>query len=165
MKEETKVNVLAVIFILLVACGIWKGFKNGLANEINGLLSLFMALIVISTALLLLGGILQKNTKVIVISAVILVIVSFLYRLLGMLMKSIETVAKLPLISLVNRLAGAIAGALEIFIIFWMIYIIVDSFPTGMFGKRIMEWTEESALLMSIYNRNYIANWIMGLGL
>lgn len=158
-------NVLAVIFILLVACGIWKGFKNGLANEINGLLSLFMALIVISTALLLLGGILQKNTKVIVISAVILVIVSFIYRLLGMLMKSIETVAKLPLISLVNRLAGAIAGVLEIFIIFWMIYIIVDSFPTGMFGKRIMEWTEESALLMSIYNRNYIANWIMGLGL
>ncbi len=158
-------NVLAVIFILLVACGIWKGFKNGLANEINGLLSLFMALIVISTALLFLGGILQKNTKVIVISAVILVIVSFLYRLLGMLMKSIETVAKLPLISLVNRLAGAIAGALEIFIIFWMLYIIVDSFPTGMFGKRIMEWTEESALLMSIYNRNYIANWIMGLGL
>lgn len=158
-------NVLAVIFILLVACGIWKGFKNGLANEINGLLSLFMALIVISTALLLLGGILQKNTKVIVISAVILVIVSFIYRLLGMLMKSIETVAKLPLISLVNRLARAIAGALEIFIIFWMIYIIVDSFPTGMFGKRIMEWTEESALLMSIYNRNYIANWIMGLGL
>ena len=106
-------NVLAVIFILLVACGTWKGFKNGLANEINGLLSLFMALIVISTALLLLGGILQKNTKVIVISAVILVIVSFIYRLLGMLMKSIETVAKLPLISLVNRLAGAIAGALE----------------------------------------------------
>lgn len=158
-------NILAVIFIILVVCGVWKGFKNGLAGEINGLLSLFMALVVISTALLLLGGILQKNTKVIVISAVILVIVSFLYRLLGMLMKSIETVAKLPLISLVNRLTGAMAGAVEILIIFWMIYIIVDSFPTGLFGRRIMEWTNESALLMNIYNRNYIANWIMGLGL
>lgn len=158
-------NILAVIFIILVVCGVWKGFKNGLAGEINGLISLFMALVVISTALLLLGGILQKNTKVIVISAVILVIVSFLYRLLGMLMKSIETVAKLPLISLVNRLAGAMAGAVEILIIFWMIYIIVDSFPTGLFGRRIMEWTNESALLMNIYNRNYIANWIMGLGL
>lgn len=165
MNEETKVNILAVIFIILVVCGIWKGFKNGLASEINGLISLFMALVVISTALLLLGGILQKNTKVIVISAVILVIVSFLYRLLGMLMKSIETVAKLPLISLVNRLAGAMAGAVEILIIFWMIYIIVDSFPTGLFGRRIMEWTNESALLMNIYHRNYIANWIMGLGL
>ncbi len=158
-------NILAVIFIILVVCGVWKGFKNGLAGEINGLISLFMALVVISTALLLLGGILQKNTKVIVISAVILVIVSFLYRLLGMLMKSIETVAKLPLISLANRLAGAMAGAVEILIIFWMIYIIVDSFPTGLFGRRIMEWTNESALLMNIYNRNYIANWIMGLGL
>lgn len=165
MNEETKVNILAVIFIILVVCGVWKGFKNGLAGEINGLISLFMALVVISTALLLLGGILQKNTKVIVISAVILVIVSFLYRLLGMLMKSIETVAKLPLISLANRLAGAMAGAVEILIIFWMIYIIVDSFPTGLFGRRIMEWTNESALLMNIYNRNYIANWIMGLGL
>lgn len=165
MNEETKVNVLAVIFIILVVCGVWKGFKHGLADEVNGLLSLFMALVVISTALLLLGGILQKNTKVIVISTVILVIISFLYRLLSMVMKSIETVAKLPLISLANRLAGAAAGAVEILIIFWIIYIIVDSFPTGVFGRRIMDWTEESTLLINIYNRNYIANWIMGLGL
>ncbi len=165
MDEETKVNILAVIFIILAVCGIWKGFKNGLAGEINGLLSLFMALVVISAALLLLGGILQKNTRVIVISAVILVIISFLYRVLGMVMKSIETVAKLPLISLVNRLAGAVAGAVEILMVFWIIYIIVDSFPTGIFGRRIMDWTEESVLLMNIYNRNYIANWIMGLGL
>lgn len=158
-------NVLAVIFIILAVWRICRGFRNGLAGEVNGLLSLFMALVVISTALLLLGGILQKNTRVIVIAAVILVIVSFLYRLLGTLMKSIETVAKLPLISLVNRLSGAAAGAVEILIIFWMLYIIIDSFPTGLFGKRIMEWTEESALLINIYNRNYIANWIMSLGL
>lgn len=150
-------NMLTVIFILLAVWRMGRGFKKGLAGEINGLLSLFMALVVISAALLLLGGIIQKNIRVIAIAAVILVIVSFLYRLLGTLMQSIETVAKLPLISLVNRLSGAAAGAVEILLIFWMIYIIIDSFPTGSFGTRIMEWTEESVLLMNIYNKNCLS--------
>ena len=40
----------------------------------------------------------QKNMRIIIIAVVLLVIISFLYRLIGMLMKSIETVAKLPVI-------------------------------------------------------------------
>ena len=150
--------------MILVVWRVFKGLKNGFAKEINGLLSLFMALVVISIALLLLGGIVQKNTRIIVISAVMLIIVSFLYRLLGMVMKSIETMAKLPIISFVNVLAGAAAGAVEVIVVFWMVYIIVDSFPTGQFGVRVKEWTEQSTILINIYNKNYIAHWIMGMG-
>lgn len=150
-------NLLTAIFMILIVWRICIGFKNGFAKEVNGLLSLFMALIVILFALLLLGGIIQKNTRIIVVSAIILVIISVLYRFIGMLMKSIETVAKLPLISLVNRLVGAAAGALEILVIFWIMYVIVDSFPTGRFGEQIMGWTEQSAILTYIYDKNYLA--------
>ncbi len=158
-------NLLAVIFLILIVWRALKGLKNGFAKEINGLLSLFMALVVISIALLLLGGIVQKNTRLIIISSVMLIIVSGLYRLLGTVMKSVETMAKLPIISLVNVLAGALAGAMEVIVVFWMLYIIVDSFPTGQFGERIKEWTEQSAILVNIYNKNYIARWIMDISL
>ncbi len=158
-------NLLAVIFFILIVWRALKGLKNGFAKEINGLLSLFMALVVISIALLLLGGIVQKNTRLIIISSVMLIIVSGLYRLLGTVMKSVETMAKLPIISLVNVLAGALAGAMEVIVVFWMLYIIVDSFPTGQFGERIKEWTEQSAILVNIYNKNYIARWIMDISL
>ena len=94
-----------------------------------------------------------------------LTIVSFLYRLLKTVMHSIETVAELPVISLLNTIAGALAGGMKILVVFWIIYIIVNNCPTGAFGEWVMERTEQSTVLINIYHKNFIADWIMGLGL
>lgn len=156
-------NLLVVIFIIFVVWGIWKGFKNGFAKEVNGVVSLFMALIVLSIVFVLIAGIWGKNTETIVVSIVLLVGCGILYRILNMVMKSITTLARLPLINAADRLLGAAAGVLEFMIVFWMMYIIIEGFPTGRFGEQIMAWTKESTLLMNIYNKNYIANWIISL--
>lgn len=158
-------NILVIIFVLIVIWRIYRGFKNGLAKEINGLVSLLLALIVLSVALLLIASILEKNTKTIIISAVLLVAVSFVYRLVNMLMKSLETIAKLPVIHLVNMLLGAAAGGLEALVIFWIMYVIVANVPTGQFGEQIMAWTGQSTILINVFHKNYIANWIAGLKL
>jgi len=104
------VNLLTIVFVILVIWSMYRGLKSGFAKEVNGLVSLFMALVVLSVTLLLIGSILQKNTKLAVISVIMLTIVSFLYRLLKTVMHSIETVAELPVISLLNTIAGALAG-------------------------------------------------------
>ena len=80
-------------------------------------------------------------------------------------MHSIETVAELPVISLLNTIAGALAGGMKILVVFWIIYIIVNNCPTGEFGEWVMERTEQSTVLINIYHKNFIADWIMGLGL
>ena len=100
----------------------YRGLKSGFARELTGLVSLFMALVILSITLLLIGSIFQKNMKLTVMSLIMLAIVSFLYRLLKSVMQSIETVAELPIISLVNRVAGAIAGGMKILVVFWIIY-------------------------------------------
>lgn len=158
-------NLLTIIFVILALWSMYRGLKNGFAKEVNGLVSLFMALVILSITLLLIGSIVQKNTKIAVISIIMLTIVSFLYRLLKTVMQSIETVAELPLISLVNRAAGAVAGGLKILVVFWIIYIIVNHCPTGEFGEWVMDRTQQSTILIHVYHKNYIANWIMGLGL
>ncbi len=158
-------NLLTIIFVILTLWGMYRGLRNGFAKEVNGLVSLFMALVILSITLLLIGSIMQKNTKIAVISIIMLVIVSFLYRLLKTVMQSIETVAELPLISLVNRMAGAVAGGLKILVVFWIIYIIVNNCSTGEFGEWVMDRTQQSTILIHVYHKNYIANWIMGLGL
>ena len=143
--------------------GIWRGFKNGFTKEISGVVSVFMALVVLAIVFLLLASIWEKNTKTLAVSVVLLVIAGVFYRLAGIVMKSAETLAKLPLIRLADRLMGAAAGALEIMIIFWIMYMLVEGLPTGSFGEQIMAWTKESTLLINIYQKNYIANWIVGL--
>lgn len=156
-------NLLVIIFIIFMVWRIWKGFRNGFAKEVNGVISLFMALIVLSVVFVLIAGIWGKNTETIVVSVVLLVGCGIFYRILNMVMKSITTLARLPLISAADRLLGAAAGVLELMIVFWMMYIIVEGFPTGRFGEQIMAWTKESTLLMNIYSKNYIANWIVSL--
>ena len=65
-------NVLVLIFILLMICGILKGFKSGFVKEVGGVVSLFMALVVLSVVFLLLASIWEKNTKTLVASIVLL---------------------------------------------------------------------------------------------
>lgn len=153
-------NLLVIIFIAFALWRALKGFKNGFAKEVNSLVSLFMALVVLSMALLLFASVMQKNTKTTIISIVLLVVVSMLYRLISVLMKSLETIAKLPVINLINKLLGMAAGALEVLAVFWILYVIIGSFPTGQFGEKVMEWTHQSTILINVYNKNYIANWI-----
>ncbi len=153
-------NLLVIIFIAFALWRALRGFKNGFAKEVNSLVSLFMALVVLSMALLLFASVMEKNTKTIIISVVLLVAVSMVYRLIGVLMKSLETIAKLPVINFINKLLGIGAGALEVLAVFWIIYVIIGSFPTGQFGEKVMEWTHQSTILINIYNKNYIANWI-----
>lgn len=156
-------NVLVIIFVIFIIWRIYRGIKNGLAKELNGLVSLLLALIVLSLVLLLIASIVAHNTKTIIVSVILLVIVSFLYRLVGMLMKSLETIAKLPIVNIVNALLGAVAGVLEVFVIFWIMYALIDNFPMGRFGIQIMEWTQQSTLLVNVFNKNFIVNWIIGI--
>ena len=100
-------NILVIIFIALLIWRLWRGYKSGFAKEIHGVVSLFMALVVLSIVFLLIASIFEKNTKTTVVAVVLLVVVSFFYRLLSMLMKSVEILAKLPVISLVNKFLGA----------------------------------------------------------
>lgn len=162
---DLQVNILVIIFIVLIIWRIYKGFKNGLAKEINGLVSLFIALIVLSAVLLLIASILEKNIKTIIISIIFLVVVSFVHHLVELLMKSLETIAKMPIINWINMLMGAAAGVLEVVAVFWIMYVLIDMFPLGEFNERVMQWTKESTLLTNVFQRNYIANWITGIKL
>lgn len=155
-------NLLVLTFIALLAWRSWKGFKSGLAKEIHGVISLLMALLVLAVVFLLVASIMEKKPKTAVVSVLLLLVVSVACKLLNMVIKSVETLAKLPLIGLANRFLGAAAGALELLIMFWILYVVLESFPMGRFGEQVMAWTEESKLLMNIHDKNFIANWISG---
>ena len=79
-------NLLTVIFVISVIWCMYRGLKSGFARELTGLVSLFMALVILSITLLLIGSIFQKNMKLTVMSLIMLAIVSFLYRLLKSVM-------------------------------------------------------------------------------
>ena len=95
-----------------------------------------------------------------IISVILLIITGIVLHLFGLIMNSLKAIAKLPIISFLNRLLGLAAGIAEVIVGAWIMYCVIHAFPTGEFGTQIMIWTQESEWLMKLYEANRITEWL-----
>lgn len=155
-----QINVLLIIFALTAFWRGCAGMKRGLVEEIRRLLSLVIALFVLSLGILLYTSIKESDVKNIVLSVLVMLITGFLAKLVNLMMKSLAAIAHLPIISLLNRVLGIAIGVAEAVVALWIVYVVVNSFDTGQFGVWIMEWTGKSEVLQKLQKLNQIAYWI-----
>lgn len=153
-------NILLALFAALAIFRGWRGMKRGLVEEIGLLLSLLLSLFVLSLAILLYTSIQEKDTKNIVLSVFVILIVGIAARLLGLLRKTLSAIAHLPVLNLLNSLMGLAVGIAEAVVALWILYIVVGNFDTGAFGERILAWTEGNVWLQKLYDMNQIASWL-----
>lgn len=158
-----EINILLILLVILALWRAWKGFRNGLADEINRLVSLVAALFVLALAVMIIYGVMENNMGNVITAAVVLVITGILFHLLSLVLKSLKTIAKLPIISFLNSILGIGIGLAETVVACWIMYCVIQFFPTGDFGTRIMEWTYENEYLLKLYEANYFLKMLTGL--
>ncbi len=156
-------NILLLIVVLFALWRAYAGLKKGMVDEIRLLLSLVITLFVLSLAILLYTSIKENHTKNIVLSVIAILITGIAARLINLIFRSLSAIAELPVISLVNRLCGAAVGAMEAVVGLWIVYIVIGSFDTGVFGSQIAAWTMENEVLTKLYRMNQVAYWMAGL--
>ena len=154
------INLLLPALLLLAVWRAWRGYKNGFAEEIYRLISLVAALFVLALLLMAVSSFRADDMKNGIISVILLIITGIVLHLFGIIMKSLKAIAKLPIISFLNRLLGLAAGIAEVIVGAWIMYCIIHAFPTGEFGTQIMIWTQESEWLMKLYEANRITEWL-----
>lgn len=156
-------NILLLIVVLFALWRGYAGLKKGMVDEIRMLLSLVITLFVLSLAILLYTSVREGDTRNIVLSVIAIVITGIVARLVNLIFKSLSAIAGLPIISFINRLCGAAIGAMEAVVGLWIVYIIIGSFDTGIFGSQIAAWTMENEVLTKLYRINRVAYWMTGL--
>ena len=154
------INLLLPALLLLAVWPAWRGYKNGFAEEIYRLISLVAALFVLALLLMAVSSFRADDMKNGIISVILLIITGIVLHLFGIIMKSLKAIAKLPIISFLNRLLGLAAGIAEVIVGAWIMYCVIHAFPTGEFGTQIMIWTQESEWLMKLYEANRITEWL-----
>ena len=154
------INLLLPALLLLAVWRAWRGYKNGFAEEIYRLISLVAALFVLALLLMAVSSFRAYDMKNGIISVILLIITGIVLHLFGIIMKSLKAIAKLPIISFLNRLLGLAAGIAEVIVGAWIMYCVIHAFPTGEFGTQIMIWTQESEWLMKLYEANRITEWL-----
>ena len=140
------VNWILLCVLALAIINIISGYKNGLVKEIIN----FVSMLVLSVLIVLLSSVLKSYTDkqyIQMITMIIMVLILLLaHRLLKVALDGMKLLAKLPVVSFVNKLAGAVF-ALCLF----------GMFDLGTVGEYINMYIGESQILTYLYENNLIA--------
>lgn len=96
------------------------------------------------------------------LAKLIINIVSFLgtFILVTVLFRAIlfalDIISELPVLGLINRLAGGAAGAVGALIVVWVLFIVITLLYTTSFGKEIYQMIQNDDILKLLYDYNPI---------
>lgn len=156
-------NILLIIVILIALWRGYAGLKKGVVNEVRMLFSLVLTMLVIALAILLYTSVKENNTRNIVLFVIAILIAGLAVRLISLIFKSLSAIADLPVFRFADRLLGMAFGAMEAVVGLWIVYIVIGSFDTGVFGSQIAAWTMQSEILTKLYSMNQVVYWMAGL--
>jgi len=95
-------------------------------------------------------------------AAVFVVLFVFVYLLLKVLVIWLDLIAKLPILSGINKIAGAALGGAQALIFIWILCIVLTVFSRTELGEAIFVQIDASPWLSWIYNHNMLANLVLG---
>ena len=101
--------LIAVIFIWRIAAG----FRRGMVREIISLIAMAVAGVCVVLIIGAVGSYLEKEISKTITMVAVLFIVCMVYRLVHVLLTSLELISRLPVIKGVDKLLGAVTGAAE----------------------------------------------------
>lgn len=67
---------------------------------------------------------------------------------------SLNVVSELPVVGLVNRLAGGVLGMLMVLVVVWMVFLVITMLYTTGIGKSMISMIQENDFLKTIYEYN-----------
>lgn len=95
--------------------------------------------------------------------AVYLFMFIIIFGVLEIVVRCLDLVASLPIISGMNKLAGAGLGAAEGLVFLWLLFLLITVFSTTKWGMTLNQMIESSSWLSFLYDNNLLAKLTMSL--
>lgn len=87
--------------------------------------------------------------------------VFLVHLLLWFSISALDLLANLPVIRIVNRLAGLALGVVQALLLFWLLFLILSLGSGTVVGSQIMELVEKSPLLLWLYESNLFLELVL----
>ena len=130
MTPEIRNLILCILAVLFLIACVRRGYSNGFAKELRKLISIAVAFICLVLILALRGAVKdhQYGSAIVIVGAII--ILSLGWKFIRMVLGLLSGFTELPIVSTLDSLLGAVAGALECAGVVWIIFKIYE-FVTG----------------------------------
>ena len=99
---------------------------------------------------------------VILNSAGFVLLFAFVFLILKLIMRWLDLIAKLPILSGINKVAGAALGGLEGLIFLWLGCLIITVFSGTAWGALLVQQIESSVWLSFLYTHNFLNIMVLG---
>lgn len=149
--------VFFVVLLLLVGGGI-KGYKRGMIEEINTVIALVIALIVIGMFVVAVKGYMDHETMRTVLGVVCLTIAVLVYKITDFILSSLKIISIIPVIRGINKLLGFGVGVIEAVLLIWALFLIIVAFEFGGISSYILAAVKENLFLTYLFQNNYLAD-------
>lgn len=157
-------NLLLIIAAVILVCSVINGYKKGMVKSIISFVSLIILCIVVALLANGLNSYLDGEFLNVVIMVLLLAVLGIVHHLLGVVFFSAKLIAKLPIISSVDKLLGIVVGALQTVLVLWTVYMLTMLLDLGTIGELIKDYTRNSEILTWFYENNYLAHFVEQLG-
>lgn len=156
-------NLMLIAAALFALFKVVDGYKKGMIKEVVSLVTLILMGIMVVLISKGLHSYMEKEVVGVIIAVVLMALLGAVHHLLNVVFFSAKMISKLPVISWVNKVLGAVFGFLEVILTLQIIYVFIMYFGLGMIGQQILEYTRESIVLTKIYQYNVVAKLVENL--
>ncbi len=156
-------NLMLIAAALFALFKVVDGYKKGMIKEVVSLVTLILMGIMVVLISKGLHSYMEKEVVGVIIAVVLMALLGVVHHLLNVVFFSAKMISKLPVISWVNKVLGAVFGFLEVILTLQIIYVFIMYFGLGMIGQQILEYTRESIVLTKIYQYNVVAKLVENL--
>ena len=134
-----KVGMPPVIKEIIIDSGNLERFANENADKFEGYLYSLLTDLIINAS---------SYVIVFIITSIVLAVVASVLNI----------ISKLPMLKSLNRMAGAMLGVVEGFIIVWLFFILVSVLPGNEFMEKCNDDIQDNVVLTYLYDNNIIMN-------
>ncbi|MCR5117297.1 MAG: CvpA family protein [Lachnospiraceae bacterium] len=151
--------VAIVVFLIIMARSVKRGFVKELFEFISAILA-SVAVLIIAFAV---REAFDKDKIRLILAIVLIILLGVIYKALGLFFTSLKLIAKLPVVNVLDRLAGIVMALFEVIVFIWAVYCLIIIVDGGAFGKWVMTCVRANPAMRFLYEYNYMYNIVANL--
>ena len=160
---DININVLFIAVILVMVYNVVQGYKHGMVKAVISLVSMVVLCVVVALLANAVSSYHDGKYYNLAVVVILLALLGIAHHLLGVVFFSAKMIAKLPVISFLDKLLGIVLGVCETVLILWTVYTFTMMMDMGMIGQMILAYTQDNQILSWLYQHNYLAYGIQHL--
>lgn len=145
---------LIAMILFIIFC--IRSIKDGFVNELFSFICAIIAAIAIALLAVAVHGVFDNQRIQFVVAIVLLILLGIIQKMLNLLFSPIKLAAKLPIVKILDKVAGIVMAAFETIIIVWVVYCVVIIVGAGSMGTWILNCVKANPLMKVLYEYNYL---------